>query len=64
MPNLKQPFFSIKEVAAILNVTEKSVRRWIKAKQLPAFKVGGIVRISRIQLKAFLLGRANDRSGA
>jgi excisionase family DNA binding protein len=33
-------------VASDLDVTEHSVRRWVKEGKLPGFKIGGRIRIS------------------
>lgn len=37
--------YALKEVAAIFRVTPMSVVRWIKAGKLPAFAIGGVVRV-------------------
>ena len=39
-------FYSAFEVADSLGVHEKTVRRWIKAGELPVHKIGRSVRIS------------------
>jgi len=47
-------FFTIAEVAETLKVATRTVRRWIKAGDLVAHKVGGVVRIADGDLRAFL----------
>jgi excisionase family DNA binding protein len=47
-------FFTIAEVAERLHVDARTVRRWIKANQLVVHRVGGVVRISERDLRAFL----------
>ena len=37
--------YSIKEIAAIFRVTPMSVVRWIKSGKLPAYQIGGTVRM-------------------
>lgn len=39
--------FSIKEAAHILRVSDKTIRRWIEHKVVPAKSVGGVWRIPR-----------------
>jgi excisionase family DNA binding protein len=47
-------FVTITEVAERLNVCERTVRRWIDSKALPAHRLGRLVRISQADLAAFL----------
>src|ERR1700674_2519154 len=47
-------FFTIAEVAEILNVATRTVRRWIKAGDLVVHQVGGVIRIAERDLRAFL----------
>jgi excisionase family DNA binding protein len=47
-------FFTIADVAARLDVCERTVRRWIKAGALPVHRIGGLVRISEADFTAFL----------
>jgi len=42
-------FFSVDEVAIILNVSKKMVQQWIHEGYLPAFKVGSQSRLLRIR---------------
>jgi excisionase family DNA binding protein len=47
-------FFTIAEVAEHLQVSGRTVRRWIEAGHLAVHRVGGIVRIAEADLRAFL----------
>jgi excisionase family DNA binding protein len=47
-------FFAIADVAARLDVCERTVRRWIKSRALPVHRIGGLLRISEADLAAFL----------
>jgi excisionase family DNA binding protein len=49
-------FFSIAQVAEMLAVSTRSVRRWIAAGDLLAHKFGRQVRISEIDLRDFVAG--------
>ena len=42
-------FFSVKEVAIILETSAKTIHEWIKDGKLPAFKVGHPTRLTRIR---------------
>lgn len=45
---------SISTVARRLDVSEKSVRRYIERGRLPAYKIGGQIRIAEEDVRAFL----------
>ncbi len=47
-------FYTVAEVADLLVVSTRSVRRWIAERQLLAHKFGRQVRISEIDLRAFV----------
>ena len=47
-------FYTIAEVAELLAVTTRTIRRWIKAGDLVAHRMGGVVRIADDDLRAFL----------
>jgi len=47
-------FLTIAEVAESLNVSTRTVRRWIDAGDLVVHRVGAIVRIAEPDLRAFL----------
>ena len=48
---------TIKDVAALCRVSEKTIRRWIKAGDLPAARLGGQVRIRPRDLDIFIRDR-------
>ena len=56
-------FFAITEVAEMVGVSTRSVRRWIKRDELAAHRFGASVRIAESDLRAFFShhrGKAND----
>lgn len=51
-----KPFFSVREVASLLNVDEETVRRKVKKGEIPAIKIGGRAgyRIERSKIKELI----------
>jgi excisionase family DNA binding protein len=49
-----EKFYTIDQVAEDLNVSLRSVRRWIQSKALVAHRFGASVRIAKSELKAFI----------
>ena len=47
-------YLSAKEVASLVGVSLRTVRRWIAEGTLPAARVGGVVRIRRRDLERVL----------
>lgn len=47
-------FLTIRQVAEQLNVSTRTVRRWIAAEYLVIHRVGSVVRIADNDLRAFL----------
>jgi excisionase family DNA binding protein len=47
-------FLTIGEVAERLHVANRTIRRWIQARDLVVHRVGGVVRIAERDLRAFL----------
>jgi excisionase family DNA binding protein len=47
-------FLTIKQVAELLKVTERTIYRLAAAKQIPAFKVGGTWRFSRAEINQWI----------
>lgn len=45
---------TIREVAAFLKVTERTIYRLASAKKIPAFKVGGTWRFSRADIDVWI----------
>jgi excisionase family DNA binding protein len=54
---LAEPMLDIIDVAETCRVSEKTVRRWIKAGDLPAARLGNQWRIFPRDLKTFVLER-------
>jgi len=53
----QERFYSLEEVAQRLGVSERTVRRWIKSGELPAYKPGREYRIRDGELEEFLQSR-------
>ncbi len=47
-------FYSIEDVATLLSVSDKTIRRWIKSGELVAHRIGRQWRISKTDLNTFL----------
>ena len=47
-------FYTVEQIADLLAVSTRSVRRWIAAGELLAHKFGRQVRISEVDLRAFV----------
>lgn len=47
--------FKIKDVAELLNVSQTTVRRWLNAGEIPAYKIQGQYRFSRIEIENWVL---------
>jgi excisionase family DNA binding protein len=45
---------TIREVAVYLKVTERTIYRLAAAKQMPAFKIGGSWRFSRLDIDSWI----------
>lgn len=56
-PNVITPLLTIKQVAGILQVSVKTVRRWIEVRELPAAKLGNQWRIRPLDLDLFIKDR-------
>lgn len=48
-------YLSKAEVAERFGVARRTVQRWIAEHQLPAIRIGGVLRISEADLRAFAL---------
>lgn len=61
MPNQNKsdlkPLLTIKQVAALENTSERTIRRWIVSGELPAIRTGRMVRVCPDALRAFRLRR-------
>ena len=47
-------FYTIEQIAECVDVSTRTVRRWIEKGLLAAFRVGGLVRIAEADFQAFL----------
>ena len=58
MENELEPLrvLTLKETADVLQLSERTVHRMVKRKELPAFKVGGRWRVSEKQLTKWMQG--------
>ncbi len=52
---------TIKDVAALLQVSTKQVRRLIESRELTHYRIGRLYRVAPDDLKAFLALRRNAR---
>jgi len=50
----EQSFLTPQEVSDLLRVSVQTVRRWIKEGRLPAYKVGRVWRIGKVDLDQWL----------
>jgi excisionase family DNA binding protein len=50
-------FFTVRAIAGQLDVSSRTVHRWIKNNELIAHRVGRSVRVSEVDLKQFLVAR-------
>jgi excisionase family DNA binding protein len=58
---LSEPLLNVREASEVLSVSKRTVYDLIAAGELPAFRVGGQLRLSRAALTAWL--EANATSG-
>jgi len=49
-----EPLYTVAQAAEILNVSDKTVRRYIWKKDLTAIRIGGRLRIDPLDLKDFI----------
>lgn len=47
----------IKDVAELLNVSETTVRRWLNDSKIPAYKLNGQYRFSRIEIENWMMSQ-------
>lgn len=57
------PFYTIKQVAEHLQLSDKSIRRMIKAGELVAHKIGAQYRVSKADFDVFLRLRRGLQAG-
>lgn len=49
-----QELLSLSDVATMLSVTTMTLRRWITAGRLPAYRIGKLYKVRRSDLMAFV----------
>lgn len=54
MAELPQEFYTVKELADLLRVTEMTIYRWVKRGELAAYQIGRVMRFRRDDIEAFL----------
>jgi len=59
---LCKPFFTVHEIAELLQVSEATVRGWIHSGELHAVKFGRDFRVANENLEAFLNAHATQPS--
>jgi excisionase family DNA binding protein len=47
-------FFTVNQVAEVLSLSTRQVRRLIAGRQLPVHRFGGVVRIGEADLRSFI----------
>jgi excisionase family DNA binding protein len=62
MKTMSKAFFTIAEVAELLQLSAKTIRRKIAAGELPAHSFGRMWRVSRVDLEMFMAGRRQGSS--
>ena len=60
MPHIVEPAMTVQEVAAFLNVDEKTIYRLAQKGDLPGFKVLGSWRFQRPDLEAWIAERKDQ----
>ena len=53
-PKASTKFYTIKHIAQFVEVSTRTVRRWIKNGLLVAHRVNGVVRVSETDFQVFL----------
>jgi excisionase family DNA binding protein len=64
MPERDESFLTVAEVADLLKLNQQTVRNWIDAGTMPAFRVGRRVRILRADLDQILAQGRQGNAGA
>ncbi len=57
MHAVEEIYYTLPEIAEKLRVSRRTVYRWVQARELPAYKLGGEFRITERDLKQFLEAR-------
>ena len=62
MAELPQEFYTVKELAKLLRVTEMTVYRLVKRAELAAYHIGRAMRFRRDDIEAFLEKHRSNRT--
>lgn len=54
MAELPQEFYTVKELADLLRITEMTIYRWVKRGEIVAYQIGRVMRFRRDDIEAFL----------
>jgi excisionase family DNA binding protein len=60
----RRPFFTPKTLAAILVVSERTVRQMIADSKIASYKIAGQRRVAAADIDAYLAAHRTDRKGA
>jgi excisionase family DNA binding protein len=63
-PKSPTKFYTIAQIAECIDVSTRSVRRWIEKGLLVAHRINGLVRISEADFQNFLMGHREMRVSA
>jgi excisionase family DNA binding protein len=63
MQAVEETYYTLQEVADKLRVSRRTAYRWVKAKELPAYKLGGEFRVTERDLERFLEARHTLKTG-
>ncbi len=55
--DVPEPLMTVKELAADMKASEKTVRRRIAAGELPVIRDGGLIRIRQKDYRAYLISK-------
>jgi excisionase family DNA binding protein len=53
-------FFTVMQIAEMLDVSTRTIWRWIKSDGLAVHRFNGVVRVAEADLKAFLAAHRGD----
>lgn len=53
MTEVEKEFCGVNDIAKLLNVSRASVYRYIKEDELPAYKIGGVIKFDIAEVKAW-----------
>ena len=60
MAELPQEFYTVKELAELLRVTEMTIYRLVKRGEIAAHHIGRVMRFRRVDIEAFLEKHRNQ----